>query len=528
MKKYLYITIFFFIAGLSACDRLLDITPDNYELTTENYYKTPKQIDNAIRGVYSTLAETFMYGNTMLSRMGLIADEGFMHFPTDNGKMGYFVVNTTDEKILNNWRELYKGINRANLLLKNIDNPELEFEQAERENIKGEALFLRAYYYLLLVNRYGPVPLVLDVAESSDNKYLHIARTPAAKIYEQILSDMTLSADLVSDIKDVKSAGRVSKSAVWGVLSRVCLYMAGNPINKTEMYPIAATWAKKVIDLNFHELNSSYQKVFVNYAKDEYDSKESIWEVEFWGNGTGVYLNTGGAVGINNGILYSAQGKANFGYSQGMLHPNTWLYNLYKSDDLRRDWAIAPYRYLNDAINLWPSNISVIHRCCGKFRRENELVTPKSNFQTPQNFPLLRYSDVLLMYAEALNESEGEPNNLAYEAINQVRRRAVGLPIKNPSAIDLSNLSYSAFKKEVKDERARELCFELLRKSDLVRWGDFYANMKKRLTEIPVGTTSVDVSIFNYYNNVAERDTIWPIPSYEMGVNPKLTQNMGW
>lgn len=528
MKKYIIKSFFFiFIIIVSACE-MLEITPDNYELTTDSYYKNTTQIDNALRGCYATLAETYMYGNTMLARMGLDADEGFMHFPNDNGKMGYYVVNTTDDKILNHWRELYKGINRVNLLLKNIEDPGIDIEQQEKDVVKGEALFLRAYYYLLLVNRFGGVPLILEPAESSANEDIYTERTPAVDVYTQIYDDMSLAADLVKNVTEVESAGRVSKSAIWGMLARVSLYMAGKPINMTEKYADAVRWAEKVIDLEFHKLNDSYKQVFINYAIDAYDIKESIWEVEFWGNGTGVYTNTGGCVGVNNGILYSAQGKGGFGFSQGMLHPNTWLYSLYSEDDSRRDWAIAPYRYLNDVANVWPSNLSVIHRYCGKFRREYEVITPKSNFQTPQNFPLLRYSDVLLMYAEAINELNKSPNQDAYDAINQVRRRARGLAVTEVSASDLSNMNYEEFKAEIKDERARELCFETLRKSDLVRWGDFYVNMKRRLLEIPTGTTSVDVSIYNYYNNVAERDTIWPIPSYEIGVNPKLSQNAGW
>src|SRR5690606_12415235 len=128
----------------------------------------------------------------------------------------------------------------------------------------------------------------------------------------------------------------------------------------------------------------------------------------------------------------------------------------------RRDWAIAPYRYLNDAKVPFTSANLIIERFCGKFRRENELVLPKTNTQTPQNFPLVRYSDVLLMYAEAKNEVDRDPGN-AYDYINQVRRRAKGTPTEevNPD-IDLSGMDYNNFREEIKHERARELCFEAL------------------------------------------------------------------
>ncbi|TZF81123.1 RagB/SusD family nutrient uptake outer membrane protein [Pedobacter sp. BS3] len=511
-----------------SCKSFLDVKPDKYVVSTENYYKNAQQVDIALRGVYAILAETFVYGNSMLGRMGLEADEGFMHFPTDNGTIGYYVVNTTDDKLLNHWRALYKGISRANLLLKNIDNPEIAIDKTERASIKGQALFLRGYYFFMLVSRFGGVPLVLDPPVSSEDEYTKLPRSTAKEVYQQVLSDMEQAAELVDDVSKVESAGRISKSAVWGVLARVNLYMAGYPLNETPRYADAANWAKKVIDLGFHQLNQSYEQVFVNYAQDQYYIPESIWEVEFWGNGTGVYNTTGGCVGINNGIAYSATGTANWGFSQGMVRPHPWLYRLYDATDLRRDWAISPYKYADAGkVAFSPTNL-IIERYCGKFRRENELVTPKTNTQTPQNFPLLRYSDVLLMYAEAINESEGKPDN-AYEYINQVRRRAHGLPVTaTNTSVDLSGMSYADFKEEIKNERARELCFEALRKNDLIRWGDFYTNMKQRLSEVPAGTNTLYVSMYNYYNNVTERDVVWPIPAYEMGVNPKLVQNKGW
>jgi hypothetical protein len=133
------------------------------------------------------------------------------------------------------------------------------------------------------------------------------------------------------------------------------------------------------------------------------------------------------------------------------------------------------------------------------------------------------------MYAEAINESAHGPSTEANEAINQVRRRGAGLPVKTPSVqVDINGLLYDDFKAEIKEERARELCFEALRKNDLVRWGDFYNNMKFILGQVPAGTSSYLVSARSYYGNAMPRDVVWPIPTYEMGVNRKLTQNVGW
>lgn len=89
-------------------------------------------------------------------------------------------------------------------------------------------------------------------------------------------------------------------------------------------------------------------------------------------------------------------------------------------------------------------------------------------------------------------------------------------------------MSYADFKMEIKEERARELCFETLRKNDLVRWGDFYTNFKYLLTQVPAGTSSYLVAAKAYYSNARARDVIWPLPTYELGVNRKLVQNLGW
>ncbi|NGM61482.1 RagB/SusD family nutrient uptake outer membrane protein [Sphingobacterium sp. SGG-5] len=539
MKKFNYILLFVLIAvSTVSCNKLLEIKPEGYVLSTEYYYNNEDQLDFALRGVYAILAEGSLYGNNLIARMGLGADEQYCEYPNDMGTVTYYSVNGADSKVYDYWRILYNGINRANALLSHIDDPAIEIDTEKRNSIKGEALFLRGYFYFMLVNRFGGVPLITAPVASPESKDTHVPRSTRQGTFELILSDMTEAADLVRNVSDVESGGRVSKSVVWGMLARVCLYMAGNPLNDETKYKEAENWAYKVIQTGYHALNPSYQQVFINYAQDRYDVMyipgsekfgESIWEVEFYGNGTGVYTNTGGYNGIHNGIKYPSTGTAGFGYSNGIAHPSKWLYDLYDEDDVRRDWTIAPYRYVEDIETEWPSHSSILQRYCGKFRRENEIILPKTTTATPQNFPLLRYADVLLIYAEAVNESNMAPNEDALNAINQVRRRSRGLPIGTPApSVDLNPMSHSTFKNEVKKERAREFAFELLRKDDLIRWGDFLGNMKIALLDVPEGSGVFATSARSYFSNASERDVIWPIPTYELGVNPKLVQNQGW
>src|SRR5690606_3668299 len=144
-----------------------------------------------------------------------------------------------------------------------------------------------------------------------------------------------------------------------------------------------------------------------------------IWEVEFYGNGMDPTTEYG-HVGNVNGIAAPATGT--IGYSTALLNATHRLYDLYENQDERRDWSIAPFRYSGESKVYWGSH-QIYNRNCGKWRREHETLLPKTNNGTPQNFPLLRYSDVLLMFAEAENFLNG-PTTAAHDALNKVRARA--------------------------------------------------------------------------------------------------------
>src|SRR5690606_35525873 len=159
--------------------------------------------------------------------------------------------------------------------------------------ILGEATFLRAYYYFLLATNFGGVPLKLEPTTSFNS--VDIPRSDLKDVYEQIVEDMKQAELLLSNQTATKLGigGRVSLSAVRGILARVYLRMAGEPLNDTDKYADAREYALKVIQSGEHELNPSFEQIFINYAQDLYDVKESIWEVEFWGNRFDSYRETG-------------------------------------------------------------------------------------------------------------------------------------------------------------------------------------------------------------------------------------------
>ena len=134
---------------LASCS-LLDTEPQDF-VTPSNYYNNETEMNTALNGVYATLANTTLYGGNLLGRMGLSADIGYESYSSDYGSVGDYDVSPADSKILTFWRDLYDGIGRANMLIKYIDKPQLD--ETTRNNIYGQALFLRAYYHCLLVVR---------------------------------------------------------------------------------------------------------------------------------------------------------------------------------------------------------------------------------------------------------------------------------------------------------------------------------------------------------------------------------------
>ncbi|KAA8482857.1 RagB/SusD family nutrient uptake outer membrane protein [Arcticibacter tournemirensis] len=525
MKKVFHPLMIMTVAVLCfcSCNKFLETTPSDF-LSPANYYETEEQLNFALNGVYDILGQRAVYGDALISRMGTEADEGFYAVSSFSGPQVYSH-STADTYVLNLWQLLYDGINRANVLIENVNKPKMD--EGKRNAIRGQALFLRAYYHFLLVSNWGDIPLMLKATNSANET--SITRTSQKQVYEAILKDMEEAETLVETAQTVGFGGKINKSAIRGILARVCLYMAGNPLNDVSKYKDALKWSKMIIDENFHALNPSYQDIFINYAADKYDIKESIWEVEFWGNTAGPYRE-GGRVGINTGITNPSTAA----YTYGFIQTTARLFNSYGSaKDLRRDWAIAPFRYQSQGtIKANWNATQVYERHCGKWRREYEVVSPKSMNDSPENFPLLRYSDVLLMFAEAENEVNG-PTPEAYDAINAVRKRAYGKLLPGAVNVNEANvppgLSKTGFADYLREERSRELCFEGLRKYDLIRWGILGSTLKQVSAEINANAPAALKYAAKAGTNFTEpRHLLLPIPIYEMGINKALTQNNDW
>ena len=381
----------------ASCDKFLTREPLDF-MSPETSYETESALDKALAGVYDMLGHRNLYGGYFLYNCGFDADDG--HFARNSPSTGPAVYNfsSTDVTVYYVWESLYKGVSRANMLLANVDNnPEIPVEY--RDRVRGEALALRAYYYFLLVSLWGDVPLMTEPVTDPEN--IFIARSPAKDVYERIMKDLTDAEDLVQDITEIGHGGRISKSAVRGIAARVCLHWAGEPVKDESKYEEARKWALKVIedDIAGHKLNPDYSSVFINYAKDEYDIGESIWEVEFYGTDSEVYEELTMA-GRYTGPTSNA---ASIGKCLGMVYATGTLWDKYPDDDAedtRKFWNIAAFSYNLDGTKKFSNSTtypSLFYRFMGKTRREYWPHPESEN--TSINVPLLRYSDVLLMYA---------------------------------------------------------------------------------------------------------------------------------
>ena len=512
MEKKIIVLIALSSMLISSCS--LNTEPEDF-VAPEYYYKTKDECEMALTAIYDRMNYSFA---AKISINFDTADEMWAY-----GTRGTWIniIYSNDSDVSSFWQLLYDGIERANMLLARIDDAQMD--ETERARIKGEAKFLRAFYYFHLVQNWGDVPFKIQPTSSSSDIYY--PRTPASEIYDFIYNEMVEAEAMVRPITEYSYAERVTQSAVQGILARVCLYMAGFPNNKTDKYKDALEWSEKLIQSGFHALNPDYSQVFINLIQDIYDTKESIWEIGFKTTGLTDPYSEYGEVGNLNGIAQSFLG---YGMASGSYYAMVSLWRKYQPGDKRRDWAIAPFSYKYNSnppekvyFDTTKLNMS---QNIGKYRREYEL-TPSGSQQKRANCtnqPLLRYADVLLMAAEAENEVNG-PTGKALQYLNEVRSRA------NASLISAVS-DKETFRKIIQDERTLELCFEGVRKQDLKRWGILIPTMKDLavfIRQTYTNATNVQRATLAC-DNMTEQFFYYPIPQRDMNLNKLLIQNPGY
>lgn len=599
-------TLALLTAALPACS-FLDTDPQI--IPDDGYYNSEQKLIYGLAGVYGVLNSEALYGNYYSLQIANADDLCyFNNYNNSESRPDRYNHSAGTAAIYDTWSKLYEGIKNANRYIEAVEKTEIDPGKLSVDIglYIAEARFLRAYYHFLLAQAWGDVPLRVKATTSPNPNNVQMAATPQEQVLKWCADEIEATIpDLYEPIDNTPS--RVSQTVAQGILARVYLFMAGESVkqidglDKKEMYRRAAYWANEVIASHKHDLNESYEEIFINMIRDQYDTQfhESMWEAEFLGDRTSATDWTNGRIGDLIG-LRSQSRTTNYSewacnYSYGYYNGSYTLWQLYWENDRTADetasatvidkrltWNLPGYnyrgmnnqkisyknkagetvtRYLQQTQSMfktpWVYNnnfampdiegldqtienafdpadlvydptVMCAVRNAGKWRRETvyEKQMSAKSLYTTINFPILRYADVLLMYAEAINEYAGAPDDQAKEAIREIRKRA---GVKTDESL-LGD--YRSFRDLVRNERGRELAFEGLRKWDLIRWGTFVEKMHNAGTNQPTENKYRNVSYTNYasanYANVTARHIYLPIPTKELAVNHALRQNPLW
>ena len=557
--KYLYLVVL--ASGFVACSDLLEEVPVS-QPSAENSFKTEANARAAIVGVYSSLHLEGVYGKSQ-SLFTTDENNAGSKVPLSGLNLYTFTADNV-EVILPIWRDHYKGINRANLAISKI--PSINMDVDERNTLVAEAKFIKALLYFNLIRYYGDVPY--KDSETTSLNDLNIPRTPVATIYENIIRDLEYGVVHLK-VKTAGLAGHATQDAAKTLLASIYLTRGSmakrdNTGNGIADFALAARYSKEVIDSNRYRLCPYFPDAFIVQNKN---NDEIVFDVQFKSPGLGV----GNTIGINMGIPSTASGVDNLssGGSQGAIRANPYHQFYYeKADSIRMQWTNA--RILINAATGSYTKVSAISTnppvSAAKFRRY-PVRNPGFVLQTSDydvNWPIFRYAEVLLIYAEALNETSG-PTQLAIDALNKLRSRARNTNIggihrdilprsltlqRSTGLVDLtlSNplvSNPSAFRDYIILERSRELSAEGKRWFDLVRWGILKTTLRglnakctAKISETPPVEVPTITAIkwANYWNGrivewnlitgaLQDFHMLLPIPNNERQANPSIGPN---
>jgi len=472
-----------------ACRKILDRQPDS--AFDQGYvFSSTISATSAVLGVYNALTGDAGYGSRV-SLYYTVDNDCIVGPPNtasgggdnDRGAIARYNCAPGNQQLQAPFDKLYAGVERANICIKNIPAMDLytkgtATEQATLKRLYGEVLTLRAQFYYELVRNWGDLPA--PFVPSADQKDLFLAKTDRDTIYDHILADLKIAEDLVPWRTEVPIDERITKGAVKGLRARIALARGGYSLRRnTHMmerrsdyltyYKIARDECADVMARrDEHTLNPSFQAVF----KDNLDAHkiEPNGEVMFEVALAGGTSATDGKFGYYDGNKVNSKGNR-FRY----ILP-TYFY-MFDSLDTRRDVTCVPY---DVAANATKAGLTLYNVCPGKYKREwisNPAIDPTSAEQYyGVNWPILRFSDVLLMFAEADNEINGGPTPAAIGAYEEVRKRAFGA---NAGKIGVTPVDKDGFFNAVVNERALEFGEEGIRKFDLIRWNLIDTKLKQ-------------------------------------------------
>lgn len=480
----------------SSCQDWLDM-PSESKADSSTVFSTLSRAEMAVMGAYSSL-HTQELGYQLL--MG--TDECASTESNSKYNVANYDYTNTSGMLSKTYTEMYKAIEYSNVCIKNL--PLMSVSESEQEKLNallGESLAIRAYAYWNIVRFYGDVPYT-DIP-TSDLTTFSSSRVSRDTIYDHCISDLQRAIELLPWRSEgmVETPERFTKNAAYGILARVALYAAGYslrwdlstvPYNAStcriaqrddqtrirELYQIAADACKAVITKGENSLLEDYDEIFRDLGNQRYNN-ETMFEFGWYGaNSSDV------RTGYTNGIPTSGTDNEVLGKGGSQMIAMPTFYFEYEEGDQRRDVSICNYGLrLSTGNNAYQMN-TFAGMGVGKYRINWKNSRGTSDSRRDINWPLLRYSDVLLMYAEALNELNNGATSEAVDAVREVRMRA----FRNDEAkVGDIPTGYEDFKNYIIQERKLELSNEGLRKSDLARWGilvDYLTAEKEKLVQL--------------------------------------------
>ena len=491
MKIKIYLSIVLLTMLLSGCGKdFLEKSPED-SINTANFFQTESDAISAINGAYQPLQWPKLYNLRMwtsdIMAGNSIVGAGGGSDGQETQDMANFVTATDNQGVLDLWRGPWPGILRCNIILDKV--PAMNISESVKKRVLGEAYFLRANYYFILVRYFGDIPLVLDPVEPNDD--LRPSRTSREIVYSQIISDLENAIDMLPSRESYTGSdvGRASVGSATGLLAKVYLTLED--------------WQKTVdvcnnVQQQGYALNPNYAD---NFDPTNKNTIESLFEVQYTGNaGFNFWSNENQASWVST--FTGPRGSDMVAGGWGWNQPTQEFMDSYELGDSRKEVTVL-YQDCPQFAGLdYSESYSLTGYNLRKFLASKAISGSYDN--SPMNFPVLRYADVLLMKAEALNElgrtSEAEA------PLNEVRNRA-GLN-------EVSGLSKDAFREAVLHERRQELAFEGQRWFDLIR--------------VNSGQYGIDFLHGIGKSNMSSKFLLFPIPQKERDANPNLTQNPGY
>ncbi len=480
------------IAGLliSSCSQL-DLIPDSQK-SVEGFYKTETHIAQATIGLYNSLRTVWVTSNTSYMLTESRSDNTFQGTAYDDGPITRFEETPFLPVLSSAWSQYYNAIGRCNRVLESL--PGIEMDDAKKRQFEGEAKFARALFYFDLVRLFGGVPLVtksLSVKESYE-----IDRATEQEVYDQIVRDLEEAGALLPEVYDSANKGRATKWAARGYLGKAYLFRSGYPLKKNEWDKARQAFAE-VIGSNQFSFFPGYADIY-SFANE--GGKQQVFSIQFKA-GTGGNGNPFPTRNASNDIAPVAvsAGGLPFGGSPANLFLSNDVVASFEAGDIRKEVAIRSswLHKSGQVITTLPT--------CQKY--QNGTVVAANDWDI--DWIALSYTDVLMMYAECLNEIGYSPDGEAFRILNDVRRRA-GLEARTAAEVP----NQAAYRLWMEKERRAELCFENLRWFDLVRTDRALEVMTKFLDNYKLAS-----------NLKGKGQYLYPIPQSVRDVTPNISQN---